>query len=281
MPKKEKPVEEAIETKAVEEEAEVVAVTEEAPVVEQILEPEEAASKLDKVSADIERWQPKTLLGQKVKRGEIKDISEILDQGLKIMEPEIVDMLLPNMEADLLMIGQSKGKFGGGQRRVFRQTQKKTAEGNKPHFATIAVVGNKDGYVGVGYGKSKETVPAREKAIRNAKLSLMKIRRGSGSWEDARTEANSIPFAVTGKCGSSEITLIPAPKGTGLIIEKECAKILKAAGIRDIWSRTKGQTNTKVNLVSACMTALKKLNQMKVKHEHIESLSIKEGKMIG
>ncbi len=124
-------------------------------------------------------------------------------------------------------------------------------------------------------------MPAREKAIRNAKLSLMKIRRGSGSWEDARTEANSIPFAVTGKCGSSEITLIPAPKGTGLIIEKECAKILKAAGIRDIWSRTKGQTNTKVNLVSACMTALKKLNQMKVKHEHIESLSIKEGKMIG
>src|SRR3989344_413505 len=277
MPKKEKPVEEAIETKAVEEEAEVVAVTEEAPVVEQILEPEEAASKLDKVSADIERWQPKTLLGQKVKRGEIKDISEILDQGLKIMEPEIVDMLLPNMEADLLMIGQSKGKFGGGQRRVFRQTQKKTAEGNKPHFATIAVVGNGDGYVGVGYGKSKETVPAREKAIRNAKMAVIKVRRGSGSWEDARTEPNSIPFAVTGKCGSSIITLIPAPKGTGLIIESQCAKILKAAGIKDIWSLTRGQTNTKMNLIAACVSALRKLSEMKIRADHKESLSIREG----
>ena len=81
---------------------------------------------------------------------------------------EIVDILLPNLETDLLLIGQSKGKFGGGQRRVFRQTQKKTREGNKPKFSTIAIAGNKDGYVGIGYGKSKETVPAREKAFRSA-----------------------------------------------------------------------------------------------------------------
>ncbi len=52
-----------------------------------------------------------------------------------------------------------------GSRRVFRQTQKKTKEGNKPKFSTYAVVGNKDGYVGLGFGKAKETVPAREKAV--------------------------------------------------------------------------------------------------------------------
>ena len=54
---------------------------------------------------------------------------------------------------------------------------RKTAEGNKPHFAALAVVGNKNGYVGIGYGKARETVPAREKAVRNAKLNVIKIRR--------------------------------------------------------------------------------------------------------
>jgi small subunit ribosomal protein S5 len=246
-----------------------------------IEEPEEAASKVEPRSADIEKWQPKTSLGRKVKNREINDISEVLDSGAKILEPEIVDALLPNLETDLLLIGQSKGKFGGGQRRVFRQTQKKTAEGNKPHFATIAVVGNRDGYVGIGYGKSKETVPAREKAIRNAKLAIIKVRRGSGSWEDTRTEPNSIPFAVTGKSGSAIITLLPAPRGTGLIIEQECAKILRLAGIKDIWSKTMGQTGTKVNLIMACVNALKRLNEMKIRPSHVENLSIKEGKIMG
>ncbi len=281
MPKKTKIVEEKPELIKTHDEEETIEVVEESvPIIEKIVEPEEAAARVDKLSADLEKWQPKTELGKRVKSGEIKDLNEILESGLKILEPEIVDMLVPNIEAELLLIGQSKGKFGGGQRRVFRQTQKKTAEGNKPHFATIAVVGNRNGYIGVGYGKSKETVPAREKAMRNAKLNIIKIRRGSGSWEDARTEPNSIPFAVTGKSGSSIIKLIPAPKGKGLIIETECAKVLRLAGIKDIWSRTRGQTNTKVNLIKACMCALKKLNEMKIKPEHIELLSIKEGNIV-
>ena len=126
---------------------------------------------------DKEAWKPKTELGRKVKSGEIKDIDEILDTGKVILEAEIVDVLLPGLENELLLVGQSKGKFGGGSRRIFRQTQKKTREGNKPKFATVAVVGNGNGYVGVGHGKSKETVPAREKSLRNAKLSIFKIKR--------------------------------------------------------------------------------------------------------
>ena len=103
----------------------------------------------------LERWVPKTEIGKKVKSGEITDIDQILDKGLRILEPEIVDILLPDLEKDLLLVGQSKGKFGGVQRRVFKQTQKKTREGNKPKFATFAVVGNKKGYVGTGFGKRK------------------------------------------------------------------------------------------------------------------------------
>lgn len=222
-------------------------------------------------------WKPKTSIGKKVAAGEITDISDILEKGEKILELEIVDTLLPNLQNDLLLIGQAKGKFGGGQRRVFKTTQKKSMQGNKPRFAAFGVVGNCDGYVGVGYGKSKETVPAREKAFRRAKLAVMKIRRGCGSWKCNCGEPHSIPFQVRGKCGSSIMILMPAPKGTGLKVENECAKILKLAGIKDAWSKTLGQTKTKINLIQACTSALQQLNTTKIKSAHISQLGIVDG----
>lgn len=223
--------------------------------------PQNTRSEFDK-----ENWKPKTALGKKVKNGQITKIDQILDKRDKILESEIVDVLIPELSTDLLMVGQSKGKFGGGARRVFKQTQKKTQEGNKPKFATFALVGNEDGYVGVGYGKSKETVPAREKAIRNAKLNIIKIRRGCGSWQCGCHNPHTIPFAVEGKYGSVKIKLIPAPRGTGLCIEEECQKILRIAGIKDIWSKTLGHTKTKINLVNACFEALQQLMEMKIPH---------------
>ena len=75
-------------------------------------------------------WVPKTQLGKDVRARRIKNIDEIFDKGLKIMEPEIVELLVPGLRSDTLFIGQAKGKFGGGKRRAFRQTQKKTKEGN-------------------------------------------------------------------------------------------------------------------------------------------------------
>lgn len=245
---------------------------------DQIKKEEDIVKEKEKPSFDMAGWQPKTEVGKKVKNGEITDIDQILDKGIKILEPEIVDALLPDMETELLLIGQSKGKFGGGQRRIFKQTQKKTKEGNKPKFATFAVVGNKNGYVGYGYGKAKETVPAREKAFRKAKINVMKIRRGCGSWESRAGYNYSVPFKVTGKCSSVEISLLPAPKGTGLVIESECQKILSLAGIRDVRSKTRGHTKTKLNLIYACIEALKQLSETKVLPKHKEVLSIVEGK---
>lgn len=221
-------------------------------------------------------WIPTTSLGKKVKSGEINDIHEILDKSLPIMEQGIVDALIPDLESELLLIGQAKGKFGGGKRRVFRQTQKKTREGNKPRFATMAVVGNKEGIVGIGYGKSKETVPAREKAIRNAKMNVFKIRRGSGSWESRTSKPHSLPFMVEGKCGSVKIKLIPAPIGTGLKADKEIAKILTMAGITDIWTQTYGQTRSKINLIKATESALRKLMKTKLQEIHYKKLSVSE-----
>ncbi len=229
-----------------------------------------------KETFDKESWKPKTEMGRKVKEGEIKNIDEILIEGQKIMEPEIVDALLPNLESDLLLIGQSKGKFGGGQRRIFRQTQKKTREGNKPKFATLAVVGDKDGHVGLGFGKAKETVPAREKAIRNAKLNIMGIKRGCGSWECNCNKQHSISFTTNGKCGSVKLKLMPAPNGKGLIVESQCQSILRLAGIKDAWSKTTGQTKTKLNLIYACEKALRKTISTKTKEENKEIVSTKK-----
>lgn len=226
---------------------------------------------------DKESWQPKTTIGKKVKNNEITDINEILDSSIKILEPGITDVLIQDLEMDLLLIGQAKGKFGGGQKRIFKQTQKKTREGNKPKFTTCAIVGNKNGFIGVGYGSSKETVPAREKAIRNAKIGIIKIKRGCGSWECNCKEPHSIPFKISGKCSSAFIELLPAPKGTGLVVEKEVGKILSIAGIKDVWSRTKGQTKQKKNLINACLNAFKMLNDVKVQQRFNKDLGIVEG----
>lgn len=227
----------------------------------------------------IEIWKPTTRMGKKVKDGLLTDIDEIFHHGERILEPEIVDVLLPDLETDLLLIGQAKGKFGGGQRRIFRQTQKKTSEGNKIHFATCALAGNQNGYLGVNFGKSKETVPARDKSLRKAKLNLIKIRRGCGSWECNCGEPHSIPFTIEGKCGSSIIKLMPAPKGKGLCVEKECAKILRLAGIKDVWSKTQGQTKSKSNLIKALIKSLNNLSEMKIQPNHPAQLGISEGRV--
>ncbi|HRZ85746.1 MAG TPA: 30S ribosomal protein S5 [Candidatus Paceibacterota bacterium] len=210
--------------------------------------------KKDKLSS----WVPKTKLGQMVKEGKIKDINEVLDKDIKILEPEIVDSLI-KIEEDLLFAGQSKGKFGGGKRRAWRQAQKKTQEGSVVTFSALVVVGDKNGHVGIGIGKAKETLPAREKALRKAKLNIIHIKRGSGSFEGSSEELHSIPFKVNGKCGSCNITLIPAPQGTGLVIGDEGKKILKLAGIKDVYSNSRGQTRTTLNYAEAIMRALKQL----------------------
>lgn len=209
----------------------------------------------------ISSWVPKTRLGILVKEKKIIDIDKILEK-YKILEAEIVDSLL-NLKSDLLAIGQSKGKFGGGKRRVWRQTQKKTEEGNVVTFSCLAVVGDENGHIGIGLGKSKETLPAREKATRNAKISLIKIKRGCGSFDCSCKEAHSIPFKTEGRCGSVRLVLWPAPQGTGLVIGDELKKILRLAGIKDVYSRTFGQSRTTINHAKALVDALKNLDKIK------------------
>jgi small subunit ribosomal protein S5 len=224
---------------------------------EEAIKPKEKTRDEEERERSLDSWIPKTALGKAVKAGKEKDFDKILETSKKILEPEIADTLL-SLETDLISIGQAKGKFGGGKRRAWRQTQKKTQEGNILTFSSMAAVGDKKGHIGVGYGKAKETLPAREKALRQAKINIVKIRRGfeTPEIEEKGNEPHTVPFIVEGKCGSSRIKLIPAPRGTGLVVGDECKKILALAGIKDVYSKTKGQTKTTFNTAKACINAL-------------------------
>jgi small subunit ribosomal protein S5 len=252
----------------------VEATPEEVEILEEITEPiEEKLSEQEKRDARRVRdekevlasWVPKTKLGLLVKSGKEKDIDKILESGKKILEPQVVDTIL-KLETDLILIGQAKGKFGGGKRRAWRQTQKKTQEGNVLAFSAMAVSGDKNGHVGVGFGRARETLPAREKAVRNSKLDIIKIDRGFESPEAEldKSDPHTVPFKVEGKCGSVRITLFPAPRGTGLVTGDECKKILKLSGIKDVYVRTSGKTKTTFNLAKACLNALSKTTEMEL-----------------
>src|SRR3989304_9915708 len=177
---------------------------ESAPVVksEEIKQGEKQEVKEFREKKEKPKFAFKTELGKRVASGEITQLKEIFDAGLKIREAAIVDALMPNLYSEFILIGQARGKFGGGKRRLIKQTQKKTAEGNKPNFAALAIVGNSNGYVGMGKGKAKESMPARDKALRNAKLKMLEIVRGCGSWKCGCGEPHSLPFTVEGKSGA-------------------------------------------------------------------------------
>ncbi len=243
-------LEKAIETKEVEKELESV---------EKENRPIAVDSEKKKVFG-VAGWNPKTKLGREVKDGKIRNIDEILNNDRKILEAEIVDSLI-EVKSDLIAVGQSKGKFGGGKRRAWRQTQRKTQEGNIPTFSAVAVIGDENGHVGIASGRAKETLPAREKALRKAKINIIKVKRTCGAFDCSCSENHTIPFEVRGKAGSVRVILIPAPQGTGLVVGNELKKVLKLVGIKDIYSKTFGQKRTSFNLVKACMVALKKTNK--------------------
>ena len=231
---------------------------------EKKIDPQELDIKEETEHIEEMKWVPRTNLGKEILAGNFSTIKEVLFTGKRIIEPEITDFLVPDMEYEFVDIGQSKGKFGGGRRKNVKATQKAIKEGSRMNFSMLCVCGNKEGVIGFGFGKSRETFPAKEKAIRQAKINLFLIKKGCGDWNASQSNTNSIPFMVEGKSGSSKIKLLPAPPGTGIIAEKEVKRILQLAGVKDIWSKNLGNTKNKNNLVKATFDALKKLQLIKV-----------------
>ncbi|MBN2330204.1 MAG: hypothetical protein JXC85_00135, partial [Candidatus Aenigmarchaeota archaeon] len=130
-----------------------------------------------------EEWIPKTKLGNDVLAGRFKTLDEILEKGDLILEPEIIDALIPDLMQEIIYIGGSPGKGGGIRRTATKMTARMHKSGRRFKLSAVAVVGNGNGIVGVGSAISKEHRTALEKAVKNAKLNTIRVRRGCGSWE--------------------------------------------------------------------------------------------------
>jgi small subunit ribosomal protein S5 len=194
-----------------------------------------------------ESWIPRTKLGRMVLEGQIPSLDELFMEGFRIREPEIVNVLLPDLQEEVINIGL---------------VQKQTDAGEKSQFRAIVVVGNRDGYVGLGSGKARQVRSAIEKAAVDARLNIIPVRRGCGSWECGCGRQHSLPFQVQGSCGGVDVVLIPGPRGLGVVASEAAKVILGLAGVKDTWTRSYGSTRTVPSFACAVFDALKKTYQL-------------------
>ena len=199
-------------------------------------------------TVDLSSWEPKTRIGWEVKKGNITDIDQIIFSGKKILEPEIVDSLLKDLYYEVLTI---------------YPTQRMTDSGRRTKFRTIVVLGNLNGYVGIGVGKQAEVAASISEAVRNAKKNIIKVPRGCGSWECKCGGTHSIPATTVGHHGSVRVVLKPAPKGVGLVANETAKIVLTLAGIKDVWTFSRGKTATVGNTAYAVYDALKNLLEIR------------------
>lgn len=214
-----------------------------------------------------EEWVPKTKLGILVHEGKIKSMHEALNAGLPLREPQIVDTIMGEDLVDEVL--------------KVNMVQRMTDSGRRTRFSITVVVGNGNGYVGLGSARGKEVGPTIKKAIDNAKIHMMELTRGCGSWECGCKTPHSLPYKVEGKAGSTLITLMPAPRGVGLAVGDVAKKILKLAGIKDAWGFSRGQTKTTVNNAKSVMDALRGTTLMKVQKSQMMELKHHMGPIAG
>ncbi len=207
-------------------------------------------------------WTPKTKLGQMVLKGDITTMADALRSGLPLREPEIVDILLPEIEDEVLDVNM---------------VQRMTDSGRRVNFVITCVVGNNDGFVGLGRARGKEVGPAIRKAIDMAKLEMIEVKRGCGSWECGCSRSHTLPFKVIGKSGSVKVVLKPAPQGVGIAVGDIAKSILRLAGIKDAWGFAEGHTKTTVNFSFATFDAIKHTSLRRVSQDQASRLRIRSG----
>ena len=112
-------------------------------------------------------------------------------------------------------------------------------------FAALVVVGDKNGRVGMGIGKSAEVPEAIRKGVEEAKKNIVSINRKSGT----------IPHATLGEFGAAKIVMKPAAGGTGIIAGGPVRSVCELAGITDIRTKSIGSNNP-INMVNATLAGL-------------------------
>ena len=131
--------------------------------------------------------------------------------------------------------------------QIFR-CSKVVKGGRRFSFSALVVVGDRSGNVGLGYGKANEVPLAVEKGITDAKKNMVPV----------ALKGPTIPHKVIGRHGASQMVLVPASEGTGVIAGKKIRPLFELAGIHDLLTKAYGSTSPK-NLLKAGMNALKQL----------------------
>ena len=131
-----------------------------------------------------------------------------------------------------------------GVQRVTKVTKGGRAFG----FSAIVVVGDENGVVGQGLGKSKEVSEAISKAVEDAKKNLIRIPINKGT----------LPHQQKGKYGGARVYLQPASDGTGVIAGGDVRAVLEAVGVHNVLSKSQGSSNPH-NVVKATFDALLQL----------------------
>jgi small subunit ribosomal protein S5 len=131
-----------------------------------------------------------------------------------------------------------------GVQRVTKVTKGGRAFG----FSAIVVVGDENGVVGQGLGKSKEVAEAISKAVEDAKKNLVRIPINKGT----------LPHEQKGKYGGARVFIKPASEGTGVIAGGAVRAVLEAVGVQNVLSKSQGSSNPH-NVVKATFDALLQL----------------------
>lgn len=129
-----------------------------------------------------------------------------------------------------------------------KRISKTTKGGRHMRFSALVVVGDKNGRVGYGIGKSTEVPSAIKKAIKNANNNVYKV---------IMNKRFSIYHEIVGRHGASKVLLKPAPEGTGIIAGGAIRAVIELAGFKDIYTKNKG-SNASLNMVQATIDGLMK-----------------------
>lgn len=122
------------------------------------------------------------------------------------------------------------------------------AGGRRFSFGALVVVGDRNGKVALGYAKANEVPPAIEKAQKVGKRAMKRVHLQGGT----------IPHAVIGRYGASQVQLLPASPGTGVVAGSTVRAVLELVGITDIMTKSSGSNNAK-NLAKAVLNGLEQL----------------------
>ena len=185
---------------------------------------------------------PLTRGAKSVLDGQIRTLKEYFLRGYTIVEPWVLDRLCPDLKR--LELARMR-------------PHKMTDSGAKMRFKYLYAIGNGVDVFGVGTGKNSDRRLARLKAIEDAKKNAIYLNYGCGSRKCDRDCAahHSLRAKVRGQSASTVVDLIPAPCGCGIIAGSLARKMLKLAGVSDLWTKSTGGGNI-LNYARAIYRAL-------------------------